>query len=319
MDKIKAPDIKSGITEGIKVGKNVANEVANINQGTVENYDLDVTQNNEVAAEIVEVIPDLYQNVIIATQEELGNSANLEQLSNAFTTLLGENGISKIASSAEAATNGNFIESANIQTSYWTDKPLKFELQENGSYLILQLNEDGNYTAMGYTTAEAATEYLNGLRNIVDSNGDKNLNIDNSEQPSFNKTDTYYITSNQLNDTVRKEIMEYADADIMDKGNKEEIYNNMSEQAKAIIDGKIKVLTPTENLKEILDREMDIVIPENARVKIDGDYIVGLEGKTLKYDQEDNVYKVEGNTARIGGAKYSKVEMLSLEITETKG
>ena len=315
MDKIKAPDIKSGITEGIKVGKNVANEVANINQGTVENYDLDVTQNNEVAAEIVEVIPDLYQNVIIATQEELGNSANLEQLSNAFTTLLGENGISKIASSAEAAANSNFIESANIQTSYWTDKPLKFELQENGSYLILQLNEDGNYTAMGYTTAEAATEYLNGLRNIVDSNGDKNLNIDNSEQPSFNKTDTYYITSNQLNDTVRKEIMEYADADIMDKGNKEEIYNNMSEQAKAIIDGKIKVLTPTENLEEILDREMDIVIPENAHVKIDGDYIVGLEGETLKYDQEDNVYKIEGNNSKIGGAKYTKLEMLTLEIT----
>lgn len=315
MDKIKAPDIKSGITEGIKVGNNVVNEVANINQGTVENYDLDVTQNNEVAAEIVEVIPDLYQNVIIATQEELGNSANLEQLSNAFTTLLGENGISKIASSAEAAANSNFIESANIQTSYWTDKPLKFELQENGSYLILQLNEDGNYTAMGYTTAEAATEYLNGLRNIVDSNGDKNLNIDNSEQPSFNKTDTYYITSNQLNDTVRKEIMEYADADIMDKGNKEEIYNNMSEQAKAIIDGKIKVLTPTENLEEILDREMDIVIPENAHVKIDGDYIVGLEGETLKYDQEDNVYKIEGNNSKIGGAKYTKLEMLTLEIT----
>ena len=315
MDKIKAPDIKSGITEGIKVGNNVVNEVANINQGTVENYDLDVTQNNEVAAEIVEVIPNLYQNVIIATQEELGNSANLEQLSNAFTTLLGENGISKIASSAEAAANSNFIESANIQTSYWTDKPLKFELQENGSYLILQLNEDGNYTAMGYTTAEAATEYLNGLRNIVDSNGDKNLNIDNSEQPSFNKTDTYYITSNQLNDTVRKEIMEYADADIMDKGNKEEIYNNMSEQAKAIIDGKIKVLTPTENLEEILDREMDIVIPENAHVKIDGDYIVGLEGETLKYDQEDNVYKIEGNNSKIGGAKYTKLEMLTLEIT----
>ena len=315
MDKIKAPDIKSGITEGIKVGNNVVNEVANINQGTVENYDLDVTQNNEVAAEIVEVIPDLYQNVIIATQEELGNSANLEQLSNAFTTLLGENGISKIASSAEAAANSNFIESANIQTSYWTDKPLKFELQENGSYLILQLNEDGNYTAMGYTTAEAATEYLNGLRNIVDSNGDKNLNIDNSEQPSFNKTDTYYITSNQLNDTVRKEIMEYADADIMDKGNKEEIYNNMSEQAKSIIDGKIKVLTPTENLEEILDREMDIVIPENAHVKIDGDYIVGLEGETLKYDQEDNVYKIEGNNSKIGGAKYTKLEMLTLEIT----
>lgn len=315
MDKIKAPDIKSGITEGIKVGNNVVNEVANINQGTVENYDLDVTQNNEVAAEIVEVIPDLYQNVIISTQEELGNSANLEQLSNAFTTLLGENGISKIATSAEAAANGNFIESANIKTSYWTDKPLKFELQENGSYLILQLNEEGNYIAMGYTTAEAATEYLNGLRNIVDSNEEQSLDTDNSAQPSFNKTDTNYITSNQLEENVGNEIKAYADADIMDKGNKEEIYNNMSEQAKAIIDGKIKVLTPTENLEEILDREMDIVIPENAHVKIDGDYIVGLEGKTLKYDQEDNVYKIEGNNSKIGGAKYTKLEMLTLEIT----
>ena len=319
MDKIKEPNLKTNFSQPINTAKKVATEVTNVTQPIVESYDLSGNKNNEVDTEIVEVVPDTYQNVIVSTQEELGNSDNLEQLSSAFTTLLGENGISKIASSAEAAANGNFIESANIQASYWTDKPLKFELQENGSYLILQLNEDGNYTAMGYTTAESATEYLNGLRNIVDSNENQTLDTDNSDQPSFNKTDTYYITSNQLNDTVRKEIMEYADADIMDKGNKEEIYNTMSEQAKAIIDGKIKVLTPTENLKEIVDREMDIVIPENARVKIGDDYIIGIEGKTLKYDQEDNVYKVEGNNSRIGGAKYSKVEMLTLEITETRG
>ena len=335
MDKIKAPDIKSGITEGIKVGKNVVNEVANINQGTVENYDLDVTQNNEVAAEIVEVIPDLYQNVIIATQEELGNSANLEQLSSAFTTLLGENGISKIASSAEAAANGNFIESANIQTSYWTDKPLKFELQENGSYLILQLNEDGNYTAMGYTTEETVNSYLKELGQLINDSKDSKsvfpsgnetderygpLEDNDNKQQKITKTyiekpDTTYITTNQLDANVTKEIKAYADADILGKGDKNDIYNNMSDTAKNLIDGKLKVLTPTENLEEILDREMDIVIPENAHVKIDGDYIVGLEGKTLKYDQEDNVYKIEGNNSKIGGAKYTKLEMLTLEIT----
>lgn len=233
--------------------------------------------------------------------------------------MLGENGNSKIATNAEDAANGYFIESVNINAQYWTDNPLKFQLQENGTYLILQLNEDGNYIPMGYTTAEVASEYLKELSNIVNNVKDEISAVNNSTQTFFDNSKTSYITSNQLEENVRKEIMAYADADILNKGDKTEIYNNMSDTAKDIIDGKIKVLSPTENLGEIVDREMDIVIPENARVKIDDDYIVGLEGKTLKYDQEEKVYKVEGNTANIGGAKYTKLEMLTLEITETKG
>ena len=187
MGEIKKPSIENTVFQSILTNKTnvnevanlkqdtvksygfkfTLNEVANLKQDTVKSYDFNVTSNNEVASEITEVIPNLYQNVIISTQEELGNNANLEQLSSAFTTLLGENGISKIASNAEDAVNGNFIESANILTPYWTDKPLKFELQENGSYLISQMDEEGNYIAMGYTTADAAVAYLKGLDSMV--------------------------------------------------------------------------------------------------------------------------------------------------------
>lgn len=306
MDKIKAP----AITENISLS--IANQVKNIENNSnniagINNIEtLDLTSNNS-------------EEYIYSTQEALSNNINTEQLTNAFTTLLGENGNSKIATNAEDAANGYFIESVNINAQYWTDNPLKFQLQENGTYLILQLNEDGNYIPMGYTTAEVASEYLKELSNIVNNVKDEISAVNNSTQTFFDNSKTSYITSNQLEENVRKEIMAYADADILNKGDKTEIYNNMSDTAKDIIDGKIKVLSPTENLGEIVDREMDIVIPENARVKIDDDYIVGLEGKTLKYDQEEKVYKVEGNTANIGGAKYTKLEMLTLEITETKG
>lgn len=306
MDKIKAP----AITENISLS--IANQVKNIENNSnniagINNIEtLDLTSNNS-------------EEYIYSTQEALSNNINTEQLTNAFTTLLGENGNSKIATNAEDAANGYFIESVNINAQYWTDNPLKFQLQENGTYLILQLNEDGNYIPMGYTTAEVASEYLKELSNIVNNVKDEISAVNDSTQTFFDNSKTSYITSNQLEENVRKEIMAYADADILNKGDKTEIYNNMSDTAKDIIDGKIKVLSPTENLGEIVDREMDIVIPENARVKIDDDYIVGLEGKTLKYDQEEKVYKVEGNTANIGGAKYTKLEMLTLEITETKG
>ncbi len=306
MDKIKAP----AITENISLS--IANQVKNI-----ENYSNNIAGINNI--ETLDLTSNNSEEYIYSTQEVLSNNINTEQLTNAFTTLLGENGNSKIATNAEDAANGYFIESVNINAQYWTDNPLKFQLQENGTYLILQLNEDGNYIPMGYTTAEVASEYLKELSNIVNNVEDETSDVNNSTQTFIDNSKTSYITSNQLEENVRKEIMAYADADILNKGDKTEIYNNMSDTAKDIIDGKIKVLSPTENLGEIVDREMDIVIPENARVKIDDDYIVGLEGKTLKYDQEEKVYKVEGNTANIGGAKYTKLEMLTLEITETRG
>lgn len=322
MDKIKSPEFKSNISQTIKVANNVASQLTNIEQKTVRSYNLNTANINDITTEVVDIIPSLYQNTIISSQEELGNKANPEQLASAFNILLGENGSSKIANNAEDAANNNFIVSTNILTPYWTDKPLKFELQENGTYLISKINEDGTYTAMGYTTAEAVNEYLENLKTIVDGTENKPTNTPNDEPSEVNnsgetfieKSDTTYITANQLDDNVTKEIKAYADADILGKGDKSDIYNNMSDTAKALIDGKIKVLTPTENLGEIIDKEMDIVIPKNSRVRIDGSNIVGLSGEVLKYDKENNVYKLASG----GGQTYTKLEMLSLEITETK-
>ena len=184
MDKIKSPEFKNNISQTIKVANNVASQLTNIEQKTVRSYNLNTANINDITTEVVDIIPSLYQNTIISSQEELGNKANPEQLASAFNTLLGENGSSKIANNAEDAANNNFIVSTNILTPYWTDKPLKFELQENGTYLISKINEDGTYTAMGFTTEETVNKYLQELDKVV--NG-----FDNSE-PSGHENDPRY-------------------------------------------------------------------------------------------------------------------------------
>ena len=296
MDKIVA-----NIASGVKIGVdnvNTTNTISKIKEGVsagVESVDLDA---------------DDYSTFISTTQQELGSNIDASVLADAFGTLS-----ASIASDKYSASNGNFIPVENIATEYWTDAPLKFELQENGIYLILQLNNEGNYRPMGYTTAEGAVEYLKKIKSMMDiSEEEKNDNDMNGDY--INSAKISYITSNQLDDSVRKEIMEYAKAAIL---NKEDIYNNMSEKAKDIIDGNIKVLNPKDNIREILDMEMDIVIPKNVKVKIDGLTIDGLEGKVLKYDSDDQVYKIIDNVDNADEYKYSKLDLLSLEIIELAG
>ena len=52
-----------------------------------------------------------------------------------------------IAVTADGAQNGEFV---TITDDYWTDNPLKFEIDENtGSYKVLQQDENGNWVPMG--------------------------------------------------------------------------------------------------------------------------------------------------------------------------
>ena len=168
MEKIKSPSVNSASLEGLKIANNTHKKEYYENVSTIEDYNLN----------------DTNETLSLYDQEELGNSANLEQLEEAFSVMLGKDGKSLIATSAEDAANGNFLSTDSILTPYWTDKPLKFELQENGTYLILQLDENGNYTAMGFTTEETVNKYLQELDKVV--NG-----FDNSE-PSGHENDPRY-------------------------------------------------------------------------------------------------------------------------------
>ena len=258
----------------------------------------------KLETEDIELIADTIDNYIMSIQEELGENIDTSILASAFGTLS-----STIAFNSYNASTGNFVDTKQILSEYWTDKALHFKRNPDGTYTIYQKDENGNEVAMGYTTAITAAIYMKNLK--------ENVNNTKQSKTTISESTTKYTTSNNVSEEAKKEIQEYANADILDEGNKEQIYNNMSDEAKAIIDEKTVILSPTNNLETIIDKNMDIVIPENTTVKINGSTIVGGAGTVFKYDSQEGVYRPEGAALR-GGAEYTKNEMLTMEITKVK-
>lgn len=267
----------------------------------------------KLETEDIELIADTIDNYIMSIQEELGENIDTSILASAFGTLS-----STIAFDSYNASTGNFVSTKHLLTEYWTDKTLRFAKNDNGTYTIYQKDENGNEVAMGYTTAITAALYMKDLNSKLNVKDEPvSTTTQKNDGTVLKQSDTKYTTSNKVSEETQKEIMQYTDADILGTEDKQEVYNNMSEEAKAIIDGKTVVLSPTKDLDTIIDKELDIVIPENANIKINNSSIIGGGGMVFKYDAEQGVYRPE-NSARIGSATYTKAEMSTLKITETK-
>lgn len=267
----------------------------------------------KLETEDIELIADTIDNYIMSIQEELGENIDTSILASAFGTLS-----STIAFDSYNASTGNFVSTKHLLTEYWTDKTLRFAKNNNGTYTIYQKDENGNEVAMGYTTAITAALYMKDLNSKLNVKDEPvSTTTQKNDGTVLKQSDTKYTTSNKVSEETQKEIMQYTDADILGTEDKQEVYNNMSEEAKAIIDGKTVVLSPTKDLDTIIDKELDIVIPENAKIKINNSSIIGGGGMVFKYDAEQGVYRPE-NSARIGSATYTKAEMSTLKITETK-
>lgn len=267
----------------------------------------------KLETEDIELIADTIDNYIMSIQEELGENIDTSILASAFGTLS-----STIAFDSYNASTGNFVSTKHLLTEYWTDKTLRFAKNDNGTYTIYQKDENGNEVAMGYTTAITAALYMKDLNSKLNVKDEPvSTTTQKNDGTVLKQSDTKYTTSNKVSEETQKEIMQYTDADILGTEDKQEVYNNMSEEAKAIIDGKTVVLSPTKDLDTIIDKELDIVIPENANIKINNSSIIDGGGMVFKYDAEQGVYRPE-NSARIGSATYTKAEMSTLKITETK-
>ncbi len=104
---------------------------------------------------------DSYMNTIMS---QLGSNIDQSTLMGAFRAggLLSALKL-HIAYDAEQAANGQFISDDKILSEYWTDKPLSFERQENGTYAIYQEDDNGNQVLMGYTTGATALGYMTSL------------------------------------------------------------------------------------------------------------------------------------------------------------
>ena len=260
---------------------------------------------------IAEVIEQYIQNV----QNELGDSIDSSILASAFGVL----GTS-IAYSAEEAGENNYISRDKILDEYWTGFPLRFERQPNGTYLIYKKEANGQEVAMGYTSALTATLYFSKLKNEIKGPTQTSTPISTPKEENVNEElikagNTKYITQNEISDAVKKEIGEYAQIDISSSSptEKQNAYQNLSQEARDIIDGKTQVLDPKKDMQTIIDHKADVVVQNREHFYINGSRTVGTD-MILRYDPKTDQYRLVTSTGEFAHGGYSRNEMLKSEV-----
>lgn len=109
-----------------------------------------------------------------------------------------------IATNANSAADGNFIKISDEYEKYWTDGKLKFvEHEETGTYQIQQLDENGNWVVMGYTTKEAYDKYVK----VIDENLLKTENNAQETEPG-GTGGTFEKSSSEIIDDIKQESLE---------------------------------------------------------------------------------------------------------------
>ena len=136
----------------------------------------------KLETEDIELIADTIDNYIMSIQEELGENIDTSILASAFGTLS-----STIAFNSYNASTGNFVDTKQILSEYWTDKALHFKRNPDGTYTIYQKDENGNEVAMGYTTAITAAIYMKNLKENVNNTKQSKTTISESTTSSKEK------------------------------------------------------------------------------------------------------------------------------------
>ena len=218
-----------------------------------------------------------------------------------------------IATSATAAVDGDFIKISDEYEKYWTDGKLKFvEHEETGTYQIQQLDENGIWVVMGYTTKEAYEEYLKKINN---SNEKEQQTKDRQQTLSNTRPDgTKTMYKDEIPGDVNQEVENYIKNCIEDGvkigepyNEKHSSYNNLSDTAKQIVDRKIQVIEKTvAHCAETLD---EYVVPKDKVLVVPNSISNALEGQTLKYNPETGKYHI------FEGGIYTNV---SYEIEDVK-
>ena len=68
--------------------------------------------------------------------------------------------IGNLSSNMYDAANGDFIDPSRVDSEYWLDKELIFNLASNGTYLVSVIDENGKKIPMGYTDVGTYNEYM---------------------------------------------------------------------------------------------------------------------------------------------------------------
>lgn len=280
-------------------------------------------------------------NYIETQVNQLGQNLSTTDLAAVFGALS-----SSIALDEYKAASNKFVSISDGNLKYWTDKPLQFQWDsKTGSYLILK-----NGVAMGWTdkdsvinyvknleecnnqlTSEATSSVLDNVSSITNVgvtsavaagvnsviNPEENLSYDiesNSKDvgTSYIKEETRRTVD--ISDTnIQQELKKYAmaKADKINTSKEKGVYQSLSDDAKAIVDGNAIIINDTIQSK--VDHRSDIVIPENKDLYINGSN-ENYSGCTFRYYEDTGKYQMVMSNGEEASAKFSLYEMSNAEI-----
>lgn len=191
-----------------------------------------------------------------------------------------------IAANAYDAASGNWLNISDKNVQYWTDNPLRFTKNEQtGAYLIEQQDENGNWTAMGYTDETTVYNYLNKIKNLETPKEEQPKETPTVTEQPKEKKEIIKIDKNEIPDSVHKEVMEYlTTARTPSFSRKPSEYYSLSETAKKIVDGEIIFKTTEDYYVEVLENGGEFTIPKGKVLTIPGEIRNLIEGESIKVD-----------------------------------
>ena len=261
----------------------------------------------KLETEDIELIADTIDNYIMSIQEELGENIDTSILASAFGTLS-----STIAFNSYNASTGNFVDTKQILSEYWTDKALHFKRNPDGTYTIYQKDENGNEVAMGYTTAITAALYMKELKSEstkLTNAGSKSKNIKITDKDG---NVLYEGTTGKAPDNSNQDIkITDKDGNVLYENNGKDTSSSTNASSQTSKE-KISATNPLstfdveEDFISAIDNEENITIPDNVDLYVNGKPVYS---KSLFYDKESGKYRNQGSTYINDNVGYTKEDL----------
>ncbi len=203
-------------------------------------------------------------------QNDINNTLSGETKKNALKGMIGV----VFASNKYDAKSKNGISENKVSTDLenW-DGDLKFERQDNGTYLVIKVGKDGSEVPMGYTTKEGKNAYYKeAKKKVLGPSNEKNKSSKEKTTSSKEKT-----TSSKEKTTSSKE------ENIASNSNSKSTYassDDISHNLSQKFSNRFKSVGLTGSQKEAVSKKFAADLRSENKTKND------LEGCSIKYSIE---------------------------------
>ncbi len=127
-----------------------------------------------------------------------------------------------------------------------------------------------------------------------------------------------YVNSSEIPESVQNEIKDYIHkityTDKTNPSEQQNAYNSLSDDAKKIIDGKVKIVNIAEkSVKDMMINQEDIIIPKGKNLYVNGGKVIGSDC-TFRYDSNTQKYRLVTSNGGFAAGGYTVNELYESEI-----